>query len=120
MVTDRTGRYSEIFINIDDKVMHALLSSSSSSSTSTGARETTSSSEDERGFIGIFYVHFEKVSSLYECFFFQNIISQLYKTVCIIEYNYKSSHLPDSSTESGIIIIIRLDDKNSDSGGGGE
>jgi len=46
--------------------MHAL---SSSSSTSTGARETTSSSEDERRFIGIFYVHFEKVSSLYERFF---------------------------------------------------
>jgi hypothetical protein len=68
MVTDRTGRSSEIFINNDDKVMHAL-SSSSSSSTSTGAKETTSSSEDERGFIGIFYVHFEKVSSLYEHFF---------------------------------------------------
>jgi len=52
-------------------------------------------------------------------FFFRNIISQLYRTVCITEYNYKSSHLPDKSNESGIIIIIiRLDDKNSDTGGG--
>jgi hypothetical protein len=88
---------------------------------STGARETTSISEDERGFIGIFYVHFEKVSTLHECFFFWNIVSQLYRTVCITVYNYKSSYLPDKNTDSGIIIIIiiiiRLDDKNSDTGG---
>lgn len=82
---------------------------------STGARETISRSEDERGFIGIFYVHYEKVSSLHECFFIQNIISQIYRTACITEYNYTSSNLPDKSTDSG--IVISSDDKNSDTGG---
>lgn len=74
-------------------------------------RETTS----KRGFIGIFNLHYEQVSSLYECFPLLNSVSQLHRTVCITEYNYKSSNLQEKSTDSE--IITRLDDNNSDTGG---
>jgi hypothetical protein len=45
---------------------------------------------------------------------YHNFIEQY---VLLSTTNYKSSNLPDKSTDSEIIIIIRLDDKNSDTEG---